>query len=524
MEDKGDFTMPWDYEYYREIYETSPIGIELYDGNGFLLHVNPAGVKIFGIKEEKDVIGFQLFDDPNLPVDARERLKRGETVALTEPFDFDLVRSNNLYPTSKHGIIYLDILITALTRSTGRVRGYLVQLQDATEREIVKLQVEETRRELEDLVKARTEALVLANEQLQKELQERQRIALREREQRTLSDAIRDTVMALSSKLTFREVIGQVLAQIGKVVQYDAVILLTVDGEYINHVYSRGFDDNEESAFIYKENLSLQEYPNLVVAMAHKESVLIADTSQYVGWVLHEETQWIASNITTPIIYTDIVIGFINIYSRQVGYYTPKHVEILEIFAKQAAIAIRNARLYENMQHLAIVDELTGLYNRRGLYEVGTREVSRVQRFKRPLTAIFFDIDHFKQFNDKYSYEVGDRVLRFLAQTVRVHLRDVDIFARYGGEEFVALLPEIELEEAVVIAERLRAQIETRKLQVKGAFLSVTVSLGVAPLSVRPTYTDILSMPERALLDDLIDRAGGKLHEAKNSGRNCVAF
>ena len=176
------------------------------------------------------------------------------------------------------------------------------------------------------------------------------------------------------------------------------------------------------------------------------------------------------------------------------------------------------------MQRLAIVDELTGLYNRRGLYELGTREVSRVQRFKRPLTAIFYDIDHFKQFNDQYSYEIGDQVLRFLSQNVRSQLRDVDILGRYGGEEFVALLPEIPLEEGVEIAERLRAYVDDAEMRVNGQNLHITISLGVAPLVARPHHTNILAGRERELMDDLISRAGNKLHEAKMGGRNRVAF
>ena len=125
--------LPLANEYYQEIYRSSPIGIELFDEDGVLLHVNPSCLRIFGVSQVDDVLGFRLFDDPNLPADARLRLKRGETVSLIKPFDFDLIRKNRLYPTSKSGIAYLDMLIVALKKPAGEIQGYLVQVQDVTE-------------------------------------------------------------------------------------------------------------------------------------------------------------------------------------------------------------------------------------------------------------------------------------------------------------------------------------------------------------------------------------------------------
>lgn len=514
-----------DSEYYQEIYKLSPIGIQLYDEKGILLHANPACLRIFGVLHVADILGFKLFDDPNLPLDARQRLQRGETVALTETFSFDLVREQGLYPTSKTGSISLDILVTALRdKESRRVRGYLVQVQDVTDQKRAQEQLEEYQRQLERIVNARTDQLEHANIKLQQELQERRRIANEEQKQRVLADALRDTVIAITSTLELDKVVDQILAHIGQVVPYDAVILLTIEKGSVRQMRHHGFTDQEAKAFIYDDVVPIQEYPNLVLALTRKEAILIPNTRENVGWVSHEETKWIASNITMPVIYHNIVMGFINVYSKEENFYSEEHVLPLTLLASQAAVAIRNARLYESMQHLAIVDELTGLYNRRGLYELGTREVSRVQRFKRPLTAIFYDIDHFKKFNDQYSYEVGDQVLRFLSQSVRAQLRDVDILGRYGGEEFVALLPEIPLEEGVEIAERLRTYVDDAEMRIDGQNLHITISLGVAPLVARPHHTNILAGREHELMDDLIARAGKKLHEAKIGGRNRVAF
>ncbi len=519
-----DGALSFGSEYYQEICKSSPIGIELFDEKGLLLHANPACLRIFGIDKVEDILGFKLFDDPNLPLDSRERLKKGETVRLVEKFDFDLVRRKGLYPTSKSGIIYLDGLVTAFKEEGGRIRGYFAQIQDVTEQRHAQELLIEYQHQLERTIDARTDQLKKVNARLKRELQERQRMMTTAQSQRALADALRDTAMAVTSSLELDEVLYGILSHIGQVVPYDAVILLLIENGNIRNIRYRGLADEEASAFIHDDVTPLQDYPNLALALARKEAILIPSTKDNADWVMNEETSWIASNITTPIIYHNAVIGFINLYSKEAGFFTGEHIQPLTLFASQAAIAIGNARLYERMQRMAIVDELTGLYNRRGLYELGIREVSRVQRFKRPLTALFFDIDYFKQFNDRYSYAVGDQVLRFLSEHLRFGLRDVDLLVRYGGEEFVALLPEISLDEGAEIAERLRADVERLRMSVGEADLHITVSIGVAPLTARPHHTDILAGRERELLDILVEKAGEKLHEAKNSGRNRIAF
>ncbi len=158
-----------------------------------------------------------------------------------------------------------------------------------------------------------------------------------------------------------------------------------------------------------------------------------------------------------------------------------------------------------------MVDELTGLYNRRGLFELGKRELERSIRFNHPLVALFLDIDHFKVFNDTYSYAVGDQVLRLFASCLRLHLREFDLVGRYGGEEFVVLLPEADLHAANEVAERVRSSVETLRVQTEQGETSITVSIGVCAKT-----------PQLLDLETLIDRAGQALHLSKQQGRNQV--
>ena len=165
-------------------------------------------------------------------------------------------------------------------------------------------------------------------------------------------------------------------------------------------------------------------------------------------------------------------------------------------------------RLQEELQHLAISDGLTGLYNRRYLDTSLANELGRSQRYGHEMSIIMFDVDHFKLFNDEHGHDPGDRVLQYLSGTVKDQIRILDIPCRYGGEEFLIILPETNHASAMAIAERLRKSIE--QTAVDG--LSVTVSIGVA------SYPDL----EVENYQKFIEAADKALYEAKKAGRNCV--
>jgi diguanylate cyclase (GGDEF)-like protein len=165
------------------------------------------------------------------------------------------------------------------------------------------------------------------------------------------------------------------------------------------------------------------------------------------------------------------------------------------------------------IQQQAITDDLTGLYNRRGLVEFGRREVERALRFSRPLSAIMLDIDRFKLVNDRYGHPLGDIVLRQLSECCRGNVRTIDIVGRYGGEEFFILLPEADLSQAVQVAERLRQLLAELDVQSPQGEIRITVSAGVATLT-----------PEVHTLEALIAQTDRELYRAKNAGRNRVAY
>ena len=222
--------------------------------------------------------------------------------------------------------------------------------------------------------------------------------------------------------------------------------------------------------------------------------------------------------VAVPVRWGGEFLGVLNILAYAPHRYIEADMEVLTMFATQAAIAIRNARLYSMVEQLAVTDELTGLFNRRGFFQLGEREFERALRFNRPLAALMIDIDHFKRVNDAHGHSVGDQVLRALADCIRQSTRGIDVAGRYGGEEFVLVLPEIPLPEAVQIADRLRQSIADISVPIypaKGDFppvkIHITVSIGVA-----------VALPGIRNLAGLLERADHAMYCGKDFGRNRV--
>ena len=219
------------------------------------------------------------------------------------------------------------------------------------------------------------------------------------------------------------------------------------------------------------------------------------------------------SYIGIPLMVRDKVVGVMCIQNYRPNAYREDHIRMLERISVHAAIAIENARLYAEVQRLAIIDELTGIYNYRGLLELGAHELERARRFSHPLAVLFFDIDDFRKFNNTYSHSTGNIVLQTLVKNCKAILRSVDILTRFGGDEFIALLPETDLASAEAVAQRLVKEIAATKIATPYGNLSITISIGLAMLK-----------SDTANLSELIDQANQAEHKAKQGQKSVVAI
>lgn len=211
-----------------------------------------------------------------------------------------------------------------------------------------------------------------------------------------------------------------------------------------------------------------------------------------------------------PLIFEENLLGILWVWGKGL---TRADLPMMSIFAKQIGISLERARLFQEVQSLALTDPLTGLQNRRSLFELGRVEFARAQRMKRPFCCMMLDLDHFKQINDSYGHLVGDQVLQEFAKRCHDSVREVDLVGRYGGEELIILLPETDRPTSMHVAERLRASIASTPIRVFDKEISVTVSIGVATQDENTTD-----------LETLIARADQAMYIAKHKGRNRVAM
>ncbi len=322
------------------------------------------------------------------------------------------------------------------------------------------------------------------------------------------AETLRQASSAVTSALDLSMVLDRILIHAGQVINYDSAAVFLLEEDRLHLVAGKGFP---VSIQVVGEYFSAND-PLFAEMRERSQPIILMDAAReerFANWGANDSIHgWIG----VPLIAQGTVIGFLTINSREVGAYDKADATLMQSFANEAAIAIEKARLFKQVQQLAVTNSLTGLFNRRYFFEMGQREFRRAQRNGRPLSLILMDIDQFKMFNDTYGHLAGDRVLNALARHCQQAVRELDFVARYGGEEFVILLPETDLEKAYAVAERIRSTLADMLIDIGGTPVWISVSFGVAE-----------SDPECADLEELFKRADLALYVTKDTGKGMIS-
>src|SRR5665648_1033771 len=328
--------------------------------------------------------------------------------------------------------------------------------------------------------------------------------------QLALRHVLLDLSAALLSTLDERELFTQVAALLKEIVDYDAMEIRLVDEEAREMYCGYASDENAEQMLAFR--MSLDEGVSGWVAR-HNQAQLVNDMAHdsRVAQVPGTEEEEPQASIIVPLNVRGKVTGVLCL-DRMDGRLFEKHeLEPAMLFANMAAIAIQNARTYEEMERQAISDGLTGLHNYRHFHETLKAEVRRAERYGETFCLLMMDLDHFKSVNDTIGHQKGDEVLRAVSDVLRACSRESDYLARYGGEEFVIILPRTALEEARTLAERIRASVAA--IDIGHDTVRVTMSIGVA------------AFPESAVdSDGVLGAADAALLLAKSYGRDRVCL
>jgi diguanylate cyclase (GGDEF)-like protein/PAS domain S-box-containing protein len=345
----------------------------------------------------------------------------------------------------------------------------------------------------------------------QRQLEQQAHASARESRQRADElDGLHRATAALLSTLELDDLLCQILDAAQSAIpaaERGMLHLISPSTGQLQMRATLGFKD--ERIHLLKSTRS-QTYPAQVVR--DRKPRLVADVlKEGSADRIPAEMQGVRSIIFAPLYFENQVLGTLSLNSTQPGVFTEVNLRLLVSFAATTAAALQNALLHAEVKQLAIMDPLTGEYNRRAFFDLAQREIERFLRYKHPLSAIMLDLDNFKQINDTFGHATGDQILRMLAGRCRANIRENDIFGRYGGDEFVLVLPDTEINIAAQIANRIRDTVITAPWVTEQGLVPVSVSMGVT--QAREAHKQ---------LEELLAEADQALYKAKAHGRNRV--
>jgi diguanylate cyclase (GGDEF)-like protein len=329
-------------------------------------------------------------------------------------------------------------------------------------------------------------------------------------------EALYQLSRTMASTFNLQDILTRISQTVSRLLHAQAMslMLLSPDGRVLST--AAGYNLFDEALQAAEATRPASGSSPSLIAVREKRPVAIPDIGAdtlHGPWLKTAVAQGYASFLAIPLIAQDRALGCMNLYVTEPHEFDADEIQLLSTLASQAAISIENARLFEETRQLAITDDLTRLANHRQFYLQLASEVRRAQRYGRSLSLLLLDLDHFKLYNDRYGHLAGDQALREMAEVLRRNARDVDMPARYGGEEFAIILPETDLERAVVQADRIRAAIASHAF--RGMHSNpqgdLTVSIGVAALT-----------PGLRRIEELVHGADQALYRAKSRGRNRV--
>ena len=314
------------------------------------------------------------------------------------------------------------------------------------------------------------------------------------REENRIAEVMVEITRALSTSLNTEDVLVSIVSRLCEVLEAQECSIVRIDPKTAAAKILVRVPEGESKNI----PIQLDEYPELKEAFESRSFLYAPDAKP-------------SGIIAVPMVTHDSVLGLIYVRSAKLSpILSDAAARFFEVMASTAANALRNAQLFEEVEHRARTDFLTGLPNHRFFQATLSVELGRAQRHNHALSLLIIDLDFLKEVNDRFGHPSGDLVIRSVAETIRSTCREIDFAARYGGEEFTVILPETPLAGAIQVADRIRERIAAEHFPRIG---TVTASVGVS------------NYPVNALSkEDLIRVADQALYVAKNGGRDRVAY
>jgi two-component system cell cycle response regulator len=313
---------------------------------------------------------------------------------------------------------------------------------------------------------------------------------------------------------SFPELVGTILGQLPVIASLDVVTLslLDPDADIFTVMARLGVEFDDLPNLHFRENTADLGFDGI------KPRLESFDAAVHQPMFPHGPLD-LASVALVPLVRNKRIIGSLNLGSIDPERFTPAlGTDFIEHMASIIAICLENVISNEMLKYIGLTDSLTGVYNRRYIDRRLIEEIARARRQGYRISCMYIDIDHFKNVNDSIGHQAGDEVLRDVAGRIKAELRLSDALARFGGEEFVVLLIDADLENACMVAQRIRASVANTPFALSGGqAIDVSVSIGVATLEDFERDHAIEGVAQH-----LVAQADAALYRAKEGGRNQV--
>ncbi len=480
-------------EHFKLVMEQSPLPFELYDTSGIMVFANEAWAQLWGIHSPKSMMGeYNVLEDEqaqNLGYsDGFKKALQGQFVDIPEAC-YNPKEHHN--PSRKR---YLHSRIYPLQGRSGKIKYVSITHFDITEQKHSELQL-------------------LKNEQQLKATNERLRRSINELEKRNREIALLNQMIELLQACRYAEETYAILNMtLEKIFPEDSGVI---------HLYDQTHQRAEIVSNWGNNSNYLRGFSKLDCWALRRSKPHMVDKVEIAPVCAHLNPPPTYGYVSLPLQVENNTIGVLHMFfSGGDGRSEQSHLRdihskqnLLTTITEQFSLVFSNLKMRERLRSQSIRDPLTNLYNRRYLEETLDREERRASRQQGSLAILMIDIDHFKDFNDRFGHKAGDDILVGLSERLQMNIRGEDIACRYGGEEFVLILPGASQENAIHRAEQIRRDVsDNLNISTDGHSLhTITVSLGVA---IYPDHAQNIQ--------DVLKEADKALYVSKNQGRNAI--
>lgn len=492
---------------YRLLMDTAVEGIWLLDRNGVTTFANQAMCDLLHCPQ--GLVGRSLFEF--VFEEDQQEASRG----LVERLAGDRQKREFRFRRSDGAVVYAQVSASTLFAPNGNIAGIVTMVTDISDSVALSEELRQLNLELGQRVELRTRELEESNRELAREMVVREYIqaelsASNERLNQYLSALQQHTddiagLNELGDQLHACDTRNELIQVLQRSCQSlfaasGGALFAAVDGRLNLIEFGWGDCAGLEASFLPEQCLALVDGKPFPASFDHQTDAVC----------MHRPS--LLPALCLPLHSRGVLVGLL-LLQRRVPFWTGEDVsdrqleQLLRALAEHTALALDNLALRERLREQSLSDPLTGLFNRRYLFEQTEREMARWERSGQSFAVMLLDIDHFKRFNDHYGHATGDNVLTCVGGLLREHTRRSDLACRIGGEEFVVLMAGVAQEQALRRAETIREAVKV--LQLPGVAETISISAGVA------------IYPEHGLdLQALLRAADQALYTSKNNGRD----